>query len=141
MAEDFGKLSPEQIKAFSKTVKDLKNLPARQEEIIEKVLAGEIDIGKQRIAYLEEFFDVYSRNLDLIARKQSTLTDGFLILEDIVDKTSDNFQEAAGKIAESFKDAGESISKSAEANNNNNNSSKNNFFFFFYSIKPSINYR
>lgn len=126
MAEDFGKLSPEQIKAFSKTVKDLKNLPARQEEIIEKVLAGEIDIGKQRIAYLEEFFDVYSRNLDLIARKQSALTDGFLILEDIVDKTSDNFQEAAGKIAESFKDAGESVSRSAEASSNNSSKNDNN---------------
>lgn len=81
MAEDFGKLSPEQLNKLASVISEAKGLTNRQAEIIEKVIAGETDIGRIRISYLKEYFDIYSKNLDLIARKQSNLNDAFLVLD------------------------------------------------------------
>ena len=78
--KELGKLSPEQIQKLAKTTSELKDFPSQQEELIGKILAGEIKIGNTRIASLEQYFDIYSKNLDLIARKYSTLNDAFLIL-------------------------------------------------------------
>jgi hypothetical protein len=79
--EELGKLSPEQVQKLANTISEAKNLTGQQEEIIKKVLAGEVEIGNTRIATLEKYFDIYSKNLDLIARKHSTLSDSFLILD------------------------------------------------------------
>lgn len=81
MAEDFSKLSPGQLKKLAAVIQEAKGLTSRQAEIIEEVIKGETDIGELRITYLEEYFDVYSKNLDIIARKHSQLNDAFLILE------------------------------------------------------------
>lgn len=80
MAEDFGKLSQEQINKLAKVISEAKSLTSRQAEIIEQVLAGEVEIGNARIASLKKYFDVYSQNLDLIARRYSALNDDFLLL-------------------------------------------------------------
>lgn len=88
-ADEFKKLSPEQLQKLSRTINDAKALTNQQAEIIEDVIAGEIDIGKLRISYLKEYFDAYSKSLDLVARKHSALNDAFLVLD--------------GKINESFK--------------------------------------
>lgn len=81
MAEDIGKLSPDQIKKLAGVISDAKSLTSQQADIIERVLAGEADIGKLRISNLNEYFDIYSRNLDLIARKHSALSDAYLVLD------------------------------------------------------------
>ena len=78
--DELGRLSPEQINKLANTISEAKNLTAQQEEIIGRVLAGEIEIGETRISSLEKYFDSYSRNLDKIARKYSELDDTFLIL-------------------------------------------------------------
>lgn len=79
--DELGKLSPEQLQKLAGVISEAKGLTNQQEEIIKKVLAGETEIGNLRIASLEKYFDIYSRNLDLIARKHSTLNDAFLILD------------------------------------------------------------
>jgi len=81
LADDFGKLSQEQLQKLAGVISSAKELTSRQAEIIEQVLAGETDIGKLRISYLQSYFDIYSKSLDLIARKHSQLNDSFLILE------------------------------------------------------------
>jgi hypothetical protein len=78
--DDLGKLSPEQLKQFNRAVADMKSLPGQQEAILEKILAGEIEIGNTRIAALERYFDMYSKKLDLVARKHTSLDDSFLLL-------------------------------------------------------------
>ena len=65
------------------------------EEIIEKVLQGEADIGELRISYLERYFDSYSKNLDLIARKYSSLDETFLILND---RLAENYKKLSSDI-------------------------------------------
>lgn len=77
---DMKGLSQEQLRSFTALANTVKDLPDRQLEIIEKVLASETDIGKLRISYLKEFFDIYSKNLDAVARRQSELTDTYLVL-------------------------------------------------------------
>lgn len=94
MADDFGKLSQEQIQKLAGVISGAKELTSRQAEIIEQVLAGETDIGKLRISYLQSYFDIYSRNLDLIARKHSQLNDSFLILEK---KATESYKAAEGE--------------------------------------------
>jgi hypothetical protein len=70
--EELGKLSPEQIQKLATAISDAKNLTNQQADIIESVLKGEEDIGKRRISYLKEYFDTYSKNLDLVAKKYAT---------------------------------------------------------------------
>lgn len=90
-------LSKEDIAKLEQTMSKLDSLVDRQEEIIKKVLAGEDEIGKRRIAYLKEYFDLYSQKLDTaIARKTSELSDAFLILER---QTAEKY-EAANKKAD-----------------------------------------
>jgi DNA repair exonuclease SbcCD ATPase subunit len=93
--EELGKLSPEQIQKLAGTISEAKNLTSQQEEIIQRVLAGEIEIGNTRIAALEKYFDSYSKNLDLIARKYSDLDDTFLILGK---KLNDNYKTLSSDI-------------------------------------------
>lgn len=80
MAEDFGKISQGQINNLAKVLSEAKSLISLQAEIIERVLAGEVEIGNTRIASLKKYFDIYSQNLDLVARKYSALNDDFLLL-------------------------------------------------------------
>lgn len=94
--EDSGKLSPEQVQKLAKTLSEAKNLTLQQEEVIQKVLAGETEIGNTRIAYLERYFDKYSKNLDLIARKHSTLNDTFLVLEK---RLSNGYEKLSSDVA------------------------------------------
>lgn len=95
--EELGKLSPEQIQKLAGTISEAKSLTSQQEEIIKRVLDGEIEIGNTRIASLERFFDIYSRNLDLIARKHSSLNDAFLILES---KLIENYKTLSSDVSE-----------------------------------------
>jgi hypothetical protein len=98
MADDLGKLSSEDILRFSKTVSEVKALTARQEEIAKKVLAVEKDIGKVRIAALNDFFDAYSEGLDkIVAKKTSELNDAFLVMEREATKSFKKAAESAKK--------------------------------------------
>lgn len=90
MADDFGKLSQEQLQKLAGVISSAKELTSRQAEIIERVLAGETDIGKLRISYLKSYFDMYSIGLDQVARKYSQLDDAFLILDE---KATESFQQ------------------------------------------------
>ena len=81
MANEFSRLSPEQVRQFNNAISEAKDLTNLQVEIINKVIEGETDIGKLRITYLEKYFDTYSSRLDQIARKHSQLNEAFLILE------------------------------------------------------------
>ena len=93
MADNFEKLSPEQLKKLAGVISGAKDLTAQQAEIIEKVLAGEEVIGKVRIAYLQEYVDTYSKHLDAVARKQSQLDDAFLILDSkIADSRAESYK-------------------------------------------------
>lgn len=119
MAEkDFGKLSPEQVRELSRTINDAKMLINQQAEIIEKVIAGEIEVGKLRISYLDEYLDNYSKGLDLIARKHSTLNDAFLILDH---KINDGYKrvitEGSKAVAKLANDAEEAIRAQQKAKN------------------------
>lgn len=95
MAEDLSKLSSEDIRRFEKAVSETKALTARQEEIAKSVLAAEKEIGKVRLASLNEYFDTYSKGLDeIIARKTSQLNDAFLIMEQ---KALESFKKTSDK--------------------------------------------
>ena len=94
--EDLGKLSPAQLKKLGKVISEAKDLTNQQAEIIEKVLAGEEDIGKLRISYLEQYFDTYSKKLDAIARKHSALNDTFLVLDN---KLNENYKALSSDLA------------------------------------------
>ena len=67
--EGFGQLSQEQIQKLANVFSEVKTLSSQQVEIIDKVLSGEEKVGKRRIAYLEEYFDTYSKSLDLVSRQ------------------------------------------------------------------------
>ena len=92
MAEDFNKLSPEQIKKLADTIADATDLTVMQEEIIKRVLTGETEIGKLRIAYLDRYFDTYSKGLDLVAKKYSKLSENYLLLDNKVNKSLASFK-------------------------------------------------
>ena len=108
---ELGKLSPEQIQKLASTISEAKNLTGQQEEIIDRVLAGEIEIGNTRIAALERYFDVYSRNLDKVASKYSSLNETFLVLDK---KLSDNFKTLSSDIAASTRAYKKSYEKNAD---------------------------
>ena len=108
--EELGRLSPEQIQRLANTISEAKNLTGQQEEIIKKVLSGEEDIGKLRISYLEEYFDIYSRNLDLIARKYNKLNDAFLILDRKLTTSYRTLEETSSK-SEEYKNSGATTSR------------------------------
>jgi hypothetical protein len=124
-AEEFKKLSPEQLQKLSKTINDAKALTNQQAEIIESVIAGEIDVGKLRIAYLNEYFDTYSKNLDIVARKHSALNDAFLILDKKID---DKYAKVTTKLTESSPEpeAAKSDNTSAENKKQSNHDTTEN---------------
>ena len=74
-------LTPEAVNKLAKVIAEANSLITRQTEIIDQVIKGETEIGTLRIAFLNDYFDKYSKSLDLVARKQSSLTDTFLILD------------------------------------------------------------
>lgn len=103
--EELGKLSPEQIRKLAKTISEAKNLTSQQEEIIQKVLDGETEIGELRISYLDQYFDTYSKKLDeIVARKTSDLNDIFLILDNKLNSSyntlSSNIDKLKGRLAD-----------------------------------------
>ena len=112
MSEYLSKLSSDDIRKFEKTVSEAKALTVRQEEIAKKVLEVEKDIGKIRLASLDEYFDAYSKGLDeIIARKTSKLNDAFLIMEQ---KALESFKRALGEPTDApAKTTGKTKSKSA----------------------------
>ena len=81
MAEENSRLTPEQLKRLGKVLEDATSLTSYQLEIIDKILEGEMDIGDIRIAYLKDYFDIYSSRLNDIAKKQSSINEGFLIIQ------------------------------------------------------------
>lgn len=115
--EDIRKLSPEQLQKLSKTINEAKALTNQQADIIEQVIAGEIDIGKLRISYLTEYFDTYSKSLDLIARKHNTLNDAFLILDQ---KINDSFKKVTTDTAKAISDIDEAADKAIAKTSNKN---------------------
>lgn len=111
MADDLSRLSREDIARLEGAISEARDLTARQEEIIKKVLAGEEKIGKLRISYLDEYLDTYSKGLDdIIARKTSKLNDAFLIME--------------RRLAESFKSVDSESRRKKKADKPTTNSSK-----------------
>lgn len=111
MADDLSRLSREDIARLERAISEARDLTARQEEIIKKVLAGEEKIGKLRISYLDEYLDTYSKGLDdIIARKTSKLNDAFLIME--------------RRLAESFKSVDSESRRKKKADKPTTNSSK-----------------
>ena len=114
--DDLSKLSPEQLQKLSKTINDAKALTNQQAEIIERVIAGETDIGKLRISYLKEYFDTYSRSLDVIARRQSELNDAFLILDKELGKSYQRITADSAKAVEQLINTADTVVKrSADA--------------------------
>jgi hypothetical protein len=86
LGEDKNFLSQESIQKLSNTISEAKNLAGLQLEILEKVIAVEEKIASTRIGYLDEYFDAYSRGLDGVARKQSQLEEGYIILNNEAEK-------------------------------------------------------
>jgi len=93
--EELGKLSPEQLQRLGNVISEAKSLTSQQEEIIGRVLSGEEDIGELRISYLEEYFDIYSKNLDMIARKYSKLNDAFLLANELLNESFKSAERAS----------------------------------------------
>lgn len=121
--EELGKLSPEQLKKLGKVISEAKDLTNQQAEIIEKVLAGEEDIGKLRISYLEEYFDRYSSELDKIARKHSKLNDAFLVLDNKLNKNYKALASDVAKLESTLKELAKS-SKEITGSNSTKKSAK-----------------
>lgn len=118
MAGDFNKLSPEQLTGLAKVLSEAKSLNDRQIEIIEKVLEGEDRISERRISNLTRYFDIYSKSLDNIARKQSDLSDGFLVL----DRRADSYSKKVSKSSFISDDSDKKANRGSGAKGNNNSS-------------------
>lgn len=73
-------LTPEHLSRFNTNINQAKNMQDRQKEIVRDVLEREIEIGKQRIAYLNEYFDIYFKKLDQVARKCDEMPEVFQML-------------------------------------------------------------
>ena len=121
--EELGKLSPEQIQKLAGTISEAKSLTSQQEEIIKRVLAGEIEIGNTRISSLEKYFDIYSKNLDLVARKHSALNDTFLILDKKLNDNAKVFSSNISKLEQQI--AGLAKSTSEQSDNGSGNQATN----------------
>lgn len=115
-------LSPDTINNFSKLLDQMEHVLDRQLEITEQVLKLEGRIATERMAGLRQYFDAYSRALDGIARKQSYLGDGFLILSEKIDKAAKTSKEAVGELSNlAFKpgDGHDSSNNSSGGSNKN----------------------
>ena len=121
--EELGKLSPAQLKKLGKVISEAKDLTNQQAEIIEKVLAGELNIGEQRISLLTEYFDIYSRKLDKIARKHSSLNDTFLILDNQDRALATDLIELEKRL-KNLANGTKEVRKEADVNNNKKTSKK-----------------
>ena len=115
MIENFNSLSSEDIRKLGEALVEARDLTARQEEIIKKVLEGEKEIGELRIAYLNRFGDTFSKILDnVVAKKTSKMSDAFHILEK---RAENSFKEARTEL-EKFESSKPSshIAKSKKVN-------------------------
>ena len=105
MKDDLGRLTSEDILRFEKAVSEGKALAVRQEEIAKKVLKLEKDIGKVRIASLDQYFDAYSKGLDeVLTRKTSQLNDAFLIFDNKIDEAIKRAETKARSFSEELKE-------------------------------------
>ena len=89
-------LSPEALNGFSNMLSQMDHVLERQIEITEKVLKLEQEIATSRMTAMKQYFDAYSKALDGVARKQSDLDDGFLLLSEQVEKATNEFKSAGG---------------------------------------------
>ena len=64
--EELGRLSAEQIQKFAKTLSEIRSLASQLSEITDIALDGEEKISARRKANQKEYFDAYSKNLNLI---------------------------------------------------------------------------
>ena len=116
-------LSPDTISKFSKLLDQMDSVLERQIEITEKVLKLEGQIATERMANLTKYFDSYSRALDGVARKQSNLGDGFLILSEKIDKAAKDMKDSASS-ASNLGFTGGQGGKSGSGGNSGGGSSK-----------------
>ena len=131
--EELGRLSPEQLQKLAGTISEAKNLTSQQEEIIKKVLAGEVEVGNLRIAYLNQYFDQYSKRLDqIIARKTSALNDTFLVIDQ---KLGEEFKALSSNISE----FSSTVSKSTTSNDTKSKSGKRTDSLDSFGINQYIN--
>jgi hypothetical protein len=117
--EELGKLSPEQLKKLGNVISEAKDLTNQQAEIIEKVLAGEEDIGKLRISYLKRYFGKYYEELDKVSSKHSELNEAFLILDAKLNKNYKTLASDVAKLAERLSDISSKTEHSKSASSNN----------------------
>lgn len=93
--------SREDIARLEKVISKSEALIARQEEIIQKVLQGEENIGKVRIGYLKDYAQEYENILtNIIAKKTSQLKESFLILDNMASDSLSAATEEANKAVE-----------------------------------------
>lgn len=111
-ADGFKNLSPEQLQRLSKLLDEASALNNQRAEIIEEAITGEIEVGKLRISYLNEYFDLYSKGLDQIARKYSTLSDAFLILDN---KINESYKKVLANGAKTVSDMNKAADKASQA--------------------------
>lgn len=125
MPQSFEKLSPEQVNQLAKTLSEAKDLTEFQAEIIDQVIKGETDIGKLRIAYLTEYFDLYSRSLDKVARRHSELHDAFLVLNNQISKSTNEYKaNTSGSGPQSTSNNGSSDDSGGNGTGSGSNKSK-----------------
>lgn len=94
MAGNNDYLSQEGLKQLSKTINEAKGLLDRQLEVVEKVLEYEEKLGKLKIGYLEDYFDIYSKKLKDVTTKQSDLGETFLAYESQLQKFENEVNKA-----------------------------------------------
>ena len=91
--------SKEELKIWEKNLANSDALLNRQEEIINKIIEGEIKIGDTRIAQLDKFFDRYSERLDtVVANKTSELGELYKILEGKLDEFIKNTEKKSQQV-------------------------------------------
>jgi hypothetical protein len=110
--EGLGFTSLEQLHGFQKILDEVKRLPAAQEDLINQALAGEAKIVKARSENLDIYFDEYSKKLDQIANKHSSLYKSFSTLDD---KLTKNYEALSSDIKQLSKKL-DDTAKSANAN-------------------------
>ena len=116
-------LSPDTITNFSKLLDQMEHVLDRQLEITEQVLKLEGKIATDRMTSMKQYFDSYSRALDGVARKQSRLGDGFLILSERIDKVAKDLNFATS--GSEGGGGGQSSSKKGGGSNGSNGGRKN----------------
>lgn len=131
MPEELHRLSKEDIAKLDKTMREAKDLTARQEEIIQTIIDGEKDIFDTKIGYLDEYFDAYSKHLDTISEKMSRLEKSYLIIEKLAAKidsaaTSEDNKKDEKRAKVTPRKVSQVAANSSGGENNNSSSSSSN---------------